>query len=77
MLTEKGSFAYDNEAVIQSSTVQLDIWALVPKHCADISEQVYELLTDEDWRREVTMDVPNPDGEIYHRTMRFTKTFLI
>lgn len=76
-LTEQGSAAYDNRAVMQDSTIQIDIWADMPKQCTDISMNIYTLLAADDWCQEMVMDVPNPDGDVYHRTMRFVKTFII
>ena len=39
----------------------------------ELSEKVYKLLTDNEYYHEMTMDVPNPDTSIKHKTMRFVK----
>ncbi len=76
-LTESGSFAYDNEEQMQDGTVVLDIWASVPKECAKIALEINGLMLDDGWIRQFSMDIPKQPGErAYHRTMKYTKTFI-
>ena len=65
--------AYDNTVVTNDTTVQIDIYADYPQTCFELSERVYKLLTDNEYYHEMTMDVPNPDTSIKHKTMRFVK----
>lgn len=73
-LTENSDFSYDNEEVIQSGTVQVDIWADKPDESGEISIQVNDIMTADDWCREFSRDLGKQNG-IYHKTMRFTKYF--
>lgn len=76
-LTERPDFSSDNEETIQSGTVVIDIWASEPAQCGEIGMKVNELMTSDDWSREFSRDLP-PDGSgVYHRTMRFTKAFVL
>lgn len=75
-ITEAGSFAADNEELMQDGEVQLDIWANVPKECADIAAEINGLLANDGWIRDFSMDVPRNGGaRVCHRTMKYTKTF--
>lgn len=75
-LTEKPDFSTDNEEDIQAGTVVIDIWADKPSECGEISLQVNEVMTADDWQREFSRDLGKQNG-IYHKTMRFTKYFNI
>lgn len=75
-LTERADFSTDNKEDIQSGTVQIDIWADEPSQCGEISLKVNEVMTEDSWNREFSMDIKPNDG-VYHRTMRFTKFFVL
>lgn len=75
-LTESGSFAGDNEEFLQDGIIQLDIWAKLPSKCREIALEINNLLTEDGWIRQFSMDVPKQNGErAYHTTMRYAKTF--
>ena len=76
-LAEKGAFYADNSDCIQNGYVQIDVWAKVPKECAELSIRINALMTNDGWTREMSMDVPKKDEKIYHRTMRFQKYFTL
>ncbi len=75
-LTECPDFTSDNEEDIQSGCAVVDIWTDKPSQCGEISVQVNELMTAEDWHREFSRDLGKQNG-IYHKTMRFTKYFIL
>lgn len=75
-LTEKPDFSSDNEEDIQSGCVVVDIWADDPSQCGKIGLQVNDVMTADNWCREFSRDLPR-DGDIYHRTMRFQKNFVL
>ena len=76
-LTERPDFSSDNEEDIQSGSVEIDIWAKNPLDCGEISVKVNELMTADDWNREMSRDLP-PDGSgVFHKTMRFSKDFYL
>nr|DAZ12937.1 MAG TPA: tail component [Caudoviricetes sp.] len=73
-LTERPGFTCDNEESIQNGTVQVDIWAKKPLDSGSLGVKINEIMTKDGWNRELSMDLPKVDG-VYHRTMRFTKSF--
>lgn len=75
-LTERPDFSSDNEEDIQSGTVVVDIWSHEPSQCGEIGVEVNKVMTEDSWCREFSRDLPK-DGEVYHRTMRFTKYFIV
>lgn len=75
-LTETPDFSSDNEEDIQSGCVVVDIWADDPSQCGEIGLQVNDVMTADNWCREFSKDLPR-DGDIYHRTMRFKKFFVL
>lgn len=40
-------------------------------------QEVNEVMTKDSWVREMSMDVPENDKKIYHKTMRFQKYFTL
>lgn len=74
-VTEKGGFYADNIECIQEGYIQTDIWAKNPSECGELSVRVNELMTNDGWHREFSMDIPRKDETVYHRTMRFKKYF--
>lgn len=76
-LTERNSFATDNEADIQNGTVEIDVWSKNPLDLGRIGSKVNELMTADDWNREMSRDLP-PDGSgVFHKTMRYSKDFYL
>ena len=47
------------------------------KECSDLAAEVNEVMTKDSWVREMSMDVPENDKKIYHKTMRFQKYFTL
>lgn len=76
-MTECGGFYADNDESIQDGHIQIDIWAEIPKECSDLAAEVNEVMTKDSWVREMSMDVPENDKKIYHKTMRFQKYFTL
>lgn len=76
-VTECGGFYADNDESVQDGHIQIDIWAEIPKECSDLSAEVNEVMTKDSWVREMSMDVPENDKKIYHKTMRFQKYFTL
>lgn len=76
-VTECGVFYADNDESIQEGHIQIDIWAEIPKECSDLAIEVNEIMTKDRWVREMSMDVPQKDENIYHKTMRFKKYFML
>ena len=76
-VTECGGFYADNDESIQDGHIQIDIWAEIPKECSDLAAEVNEVMTKDSWVREMSMDVPENDKKIYHKTMRFQKYFTL
>lgn len=75
-LTEKPDFSSDNEEDIQSGTVVIDIWTDEPSECGKIALEVNDVMTADNWSREFSRDLPR-DGDVYHRTMRYSKDFVL
>lgn len=73
-LSEQGSFSADNAEAIQTGRVQIDIWAKKPQECGKMAIKINEIMVNDGWTRELSMDLPD-DSEVYRRTMRFSKIF--
>lgn len=74
-VAESAALCCDNEESVQSGRVQVDVWAKKAKKCGDIALSVNDVLTADGWVREMSADVPEQDGKVYHKTMRFQKYF--
>lgn len=74
-VTEHGALYSDNAEDVQSGYVQVDVWAKEPKECGDLTLEVNDVMTLGGFVREMSADVPESDGKIYHKTMRFHKYF--
>lgn len=75
MLSEKGVFSCDNEEHAACVQVQTDVWAAGGKECADTAAEVCAAMAAGGFAREFAMDVPKSDDGVYHRTIRFAKTY--
>ncbi len=75
-LTEAPEFSTDNAEDIQQGTIQVDIWAAEPQDTGDMAVKINDVLTADGWYREMSRDIP-PVDDVYHRTMRYTKDFII
>lgn len=75
-LTEKGSFACDNEEAITDVCVQVDIWANEGYKCGIIAMDVNTAMREHGFRRELSMDVPKGRDGVYHRTIRYIKSYM-
>ncbi len=54
----------------------IDIWTDSPDKCGEIGLKVNDVMVGDDWCREFSRDI-KPNNGIYHRTMRFTKNFVL
>lgn len=76
-ITEHGAFYSDNTEDVQLGYIQADVWAKEPAECGNLAIKVNDAMTAEGWEREMSADVPEKDGKIYHKTMRFHKYFIL
>lgn len=74
-VTEHGGFYSDNTETVQSGYIQADVWTSRAKECGELAIRVNDIMTSDGWTREMSADVPDKDGKIYHKTMRFHKYF--
>lgn len=75
-LSEKSGFNCDNDELITDVYVQLDIWADNGEKCGMIAAEVNSLMKENGYYRELELDVPKADDGVYHRSMRFVKSYL-
>lgn len=76
-VTEHGALYTDNTEDIQSGYVQVDVWTAAAKECGDLTLRVNDIMTADGYMREMSADVPENDGKVYHKTMRFHKYFIL
>lgn len=76
-VTECGGMYSDNSECIQEGHIQLDIWARVAKDTSNAAIEVNRAMTDDGWIREMSLDVPDGDERLYHKTMRYKKYFML
>ena len=85
-LTERPDFGSDNQEDIQTGWAQLDVWGDYPKDVGSLAIKVHEAMTAAGWVREFSMDIPSATRtrnnietktDVFHRTMRYVKDFLI
>lgn len=74
-LNEHSVMTADNEELIQEGSVQVDIWAKKPSECGELALKINTLMTDNGWTRQFSRDLKK-ENNIYHRTMRFDKSFI-
>ena len=75
-LNERPEFSSDNSEDSQMGWVQVDVWARNPKTVGDMAIEVSNKMKADGWSRELSKDIPD-EGEIYHKTMRFSKQFIL
>ena len=77
-VSDKIKMFVDNGAFIEEGYINLDIWTKTPKEGFDIAQAVNSALDKDGWIMQFMMDVKKESDEnIYHRTMRFKKQFVI
>lgn len=77
-LEEGMGMTADNEEIIQDASVQVDIWSSKPAECGSLAVKVNDAMNSEGWNREFSMDQRRQQDEnVYHKTMRFKKSFII
>ena len=77
MLSENGGFSCDNNESMTDIRVQVDVWTAEGKACSELAARTAELLKGGGFCRELAMDIPKGDDGVYHRTMRFTKCYVL
>ena len=75
-LNERPEFASDNSEDSQMGWIQVDVWADKAKTVGDMSIEISGKMKADGWSRELSRDVPD-EGEVYHKTMRFSKQFIL
>lgn len=76
MISEKGSFYADNDEEIYEAAVQIDVWADEGYKCGIIAMQIYSIMRSNGFFRELSRDIPKGEDGVYHRTMRFTRSYI-
>lgn len=76
-ISETPAFSSDNDEIIQTGTVVIDIWGKVPSEIGTIAIEVNEVMTADGWGREYSRDMPLDDSRVYHKTMRYSKDFIV
>ena len=75
-LTEKPGFCSDNEEQITDTQVQIDIWADEGYKCGMLGLEVNDIMRSHGFCRELALDVPKGEDGVYHRSMRFVKSYM-
>lgn len=74
-IKEYGAESYDNEEAFRNAEVVVDIWANAPTECEEIAQYAAQAMANDGWSELFRMDVPRGSNDIYHRNMRFIKSF--
>lgn len=74
-IKEYGTESYDNEEAFRNAEVAMDIWAKTPTECEEISQCASQAMADDGWSEIFRMDVPRGSNDIYHKNIRFIKSF--
>lgn len=64
---------YDNAPFSDESTVEIDVWANVSTSA--ISKLIDNVLLPLLYTRDAAIDVPDPDTKIFHKKLRYRRTF--
>lgn len=64
---------YDNAAFADESTIQIDVWTNVST--TTISKLVDTVMAANLYTRDFASDIQEPDAKIFHRVMRYRRTF--
>lgn len=76
-LTERPDFTTDNTEAIQAGWVQVDVWSYNAAECGSMAVKINEVLNADGWNRELSMDIPEDNSEIFRKTIRFSKHFIL
>lgn len=75
-LHDEDTFSNDNSGGFQESYVSVDVWTKTPAECGRIAIEVTEVLSSKGWVLENKRDIA-PQGGVYHKNLRFVRTFII
>ena len=64
---------YDDTPAAEESTITVDVWANVSTSA--LSKLVDAALAAVLYTREFAADVPDPDAKIFHKSLRYRRTF--
>jgi len=64
---------YDDNPAAEESTITVDVWANVSTSA--LSKLVDAALAAVLYTREFAADVPDPDAKIFHKSLRYRRTF--
>ena len=64
---------YDDTPAAEESTITIDVWANVSTSA--LSKLVDAALAAVLYTREFAADVPDPDAKIFHKSLRYRRTF--
>ena len=75
-LTEKSGFGYDNEDIITDALVQIDVWADKGYKCGEIAAEINVIMSTAGYQRQLSMDIPSDGDGVYHRALRYAKSYV-
>ncbi len=76
-VSESGEMSADNVEMFRSGVIGVDIYANAPAQCGEIAASVGAALADNGWGHIMSTDVPEETDGVFHRAMRYTKSFFV
>lgn len=64
---------YDDMPIAEESTITIDVWSLAST--STISKLVDTIMSAALYSRDYAADVPDPDTKIFHKSLRYRRTF--
>lgn len=75
-VSESGGMSADNTDLFRCGVVEVGIFSQVPSQHSQMAQQINKVMTDDGWSRINSMDVPEEKDGVFHRKIRYTKSFI-
>lgn len=76
-ISESGEMSVDNIEMFRAGVIGIDIYAPSPAKCGEMGLFIDAALKRNGWSHIMSMDVPEETDGVFHRAMRYTKSFFV
>lgn len=77
MISESGDMSADNSEMFQTGVIGIDIFTDTPMQGGEMALNINAAMSAHGWCRIMSMDVPEETDGVFHKAMRYTKSFFI
>ena len=76
-VSEAGDMSADNCEMFRTGVVAVDVFCDVPSQSGVMAQQINQVMNEDGWSRISTMDIPEETDGLFHKSMKFTKSFFM